>query len=259
MTLTEQVKIPDNKIRADKAQYDLDREAAKISALSSGELEKYEYLTGEDLGYKPNVVKKAKFEYSPLGKVFNTGLDESDEKEGLLKRLKNTEDKNEEQLKMTKNKKDNLLGIKSVTHILDQKLSLEAKNVLAKLSNQEEIIKYAKLDFRRDNNLKFEFSDYRSLKKLFRAIYYRNLSIDNAERIKDEFMGVLSMLERYRPRNLDYVTAGENHLINAKNFYDGRKMIIDAFKNKRFPFGVEEPEDLGKRPDESDDEFYTPR
>ena len=47
MTLTEQVKILDDKIKANKAQNELDREAAKISALSSGELEKYEYLTGE--------------------------------------------------------------------------------------------------------------------------------------------------------------------------------------------------------------------
>ena len=47
MTLIEQVKIPDNKIKANKTKYDLDREAAKISTLSSGELEKYEYLTGD--------------------------------------------------------------------------------------------------------------------------------------------------------------------------------------------------------------------
>ena len=87
MTLTEQVKILDGNIKANTAQYDLDREAAKISALSSGELEKYEYLTDEDLGYKPDVVQKAKFEYSPLGKVFNKGLDESNKKEELLKRL----------------------------------------------------------------------------------------------------------------------------------------------------------------------------
>ena len=52
MTLTEQVKILDDNIKANKAQYDLDREAAKISALSGGELVKYEYLTGKDLGYK---------------------------------------------------------------------------------------------------------------------------------------------------------------------------------------------------------------
>ena len=50
MTLTEQVKILDEKIKANKVQYELDREVAKISALSSGELEKYTYLTGEDLG-----------------------------------------------------------------------------------------------------------------------------------------------------------------------------------------------------------------
>ena len=48
MTITEQVKILDDKIKLNKAQYDLDREAAKISALSSKYLEKYEYLTGED-------------------------------------------------------------------------------------------------------------------------------------------------------------------------------------------------------------------
>ena len=98
MTLTEQVKILDDKIRANKAQYDLDREAANISALSSGELERYQYLTGEDLGYKSDVIQRAKFEYSPLGKVFNKGLDESDKKEGLLKRLKNTKGRNKEQL-----------------------------------------------------------------------------------------------------------------------------------------------------------------
>ena len=104
MTLTEQVKILDNKIKANTAQYDLDREAAKISALLSGELEKYEHLT-EDLGYKPDVIQKAKFEYSPLGKVFNYGLDESDKKEGLLKRLKNIEGKNKDLLDAIKDQR----------------------------------------------------------------------------------------------------------------------------------------------------------
>ena len=70
MTINEQVKILDDKIKANKTQYDLYRQAAKISALSSGELEKYEYLTGEDVGYKPDIVQKAKFEYSPVGLVF---------------------------------------------------------------------------------------------------------------------------------------------------------------------------------------------
>ena len=62
MTLTEKLKILDNNIKANQAQYDLDRQAGKISALSSGDLDKHEYLTGEDLGYKPSVAEQAKFE-----------------------------------------------------------------------------------------------------------------------------------------------------------------------------------------------------
>ena len=83
-----------------EAQYDLDRKAAKISALSSNNLDKYEYLTGEDLGLKPSTIEQARFEYSPLGKIFNKRLDKDDQKEGLFKRLKNIEDKNEKQLKL---------------------------------------------------------------------------------------------------------------------------------------------------------------
>ena len=68
------------RVKANQAQYNLDRKAAKISAVSSGELEKYEYLTGEYLGYKPGVVEQAKFEYSPLGKIFIKGLEQKDKK-----------------------------------------------------------------------------------------------------------------------------------------------------------------------------------
>ena len=62
MTLTDDLKILDDKIKANRAQYDLDREAAKISILSSKELDNFEYLTGENLGYKPALVEKVKFE-----------------------------------------------------------------------------------------------------------------------------------------------------------------------------------------------------
>ena len=78
--------------------YDLDRTNAEISAFSSGDLPKYKYLTKKDLKYKPDAFEQVKFEYSPLGKVFTDGLDKSDKNEGLLKRLKNIEDKNNNQL-----------------------------------------------------------------------------------------------------------------------------------------------------------------
>ena len=56
MTLADEIKVLGDKIKGNQPQYSVDRKAAKISELSSGELEKYEYLTGEDLGCKPGVV-----------------------------------------------------------------------------------------------------------------------------------------------------------------------------------------------------------
>ena len=92
MTITDQIKILNRKIMQNEAQYDLDRKSAKISVLSSNNLDKYEYLTGEDLALKRSTVERAKFEYSPLGKIFTKGLIEYDKNEGLFKRLKNSKD-----------------------------------------------------------------------------------------------------------------------------------------------------------------------
>ena len=94
MTRKDQIKILDDKIKANNVQHDLDRMNAEISAYSSGDLHKYEYLTKKDLGYKLDAVEKVKFEYSPIGKVFTDGLAKEDKykKVGLFKGLKNIED-----------------------------------------------------------------------------------------------------------------------------------------------------------------------
>ena len=62
MTVTDQIKILDRKIMQNETQYDLDRKAAKISALSSKYLDKYEYLTGEDLGIELSTIEQVIFE-----------------------------------------------------------------------------------------------------------------------------------------------------------------------------------------------------
>ena len=115
MTSTDQINILDWKIKQNKAQYNIDRKAAKISAFSSDNLDKYRYLTCEDLGYKISVIEQARFEYSPLGKIFNKRLTEEDKKEGLLKRLRIIEVKNEEQLKAIEDqRKKQLDAIKNI-------------------------------------------------------------------------------------------------------------------------------------------------
>ena len=103
MTVTDQIKVLNRKIMQKDAQYDLDRKAAKISILSSNNLDKYKDLNDEDLELKPSTAEQAKIEYSPLAKIFNEGLDKDDQKEGLLRRLKNIEDKNKEQSTLLSN------------------------------------------------------------------------------------------------------------------------------------------------------------
>ena len=67
MTVTDKIKILDRKVMQNEAQHELAKRAAKI-ALFSWNVDKYEYLTGEDLNYKPSTVEQAKFDYSPLSK-----------------------------------------------------------------------------------------------------------------------------------------------------------------------------------------------
>ena len=87
MTCKEQNKILNDKIESNVNQYKVDRLNAEISAFSN----KYEFLTRKDLKYKPNALDKARFEFSPLGQTFSTGLDKTAQgyqEEGVIKLLK---------------------------------------------------------------------------------------------------------------------------------------------------------------------------
>ena len=97
-------------------------------------------MTVDDLGYRPHPVQKAKFEYSPLGQVFNKGLDSSEKQEGLLKRLKNIEDKNDNQLDAIRDQGDRQLDLIMKSYI------------------------------RKTNSIKFENEDYEKLRDLAKYI-----------------------------------------------------------------------------------------
>ena len=95
MTRKKQNKILDAKIESNVNQYKVDRLNAEISAFSSGDLNKYEFLKRIDLNYKSNALDKARFEFSPLGRAFNEGLDKTIpnyQEEGVIKLLKEIRD-----------------------------------------------------------------------------------------------------------------------------------------------------------------------
>ena len=89
-----------DQIRDEKLQYDINREAAKISALSSGKIHKYEYLTGEDIlpSNQQQIIEQAKFTYFPLGKAFE-------------KQIKTIEDHGKKQVEALENLKPKAMDL----------------------------------------------------------------------------------------------------------------------------------------------------
>ena len=206
MTKFDKVKILDNKIKANKAQYMLDRKNAETSAKSSGELDKYEYLTGEDLGYKPDALTQAKFEYSPFGKTLTFGSAKEDKKEGLLKRLANI------------NKANNLYNLRGInTNIyprgidyyrlskdkIDTQRLYEACNKLESLKEKFFMINefYKKIkNFKDDDNI---LSD--DINKKIRVLNNTSRVYNNLlKRYQDEYFGKYKQHNEEWEKKYDY-------------------------------------------------------
>ena len=111
-----------DQIRDEKLQYDINREAAKISALSSGKIHKYEYLTGEDIlpSNQQQIIEQARFTYSPLGKAFE-------------KQIKTIEDQGQKQVEALNTFKSNNQLISEDVILNDALKNDEAKKVLNKI------------------------------------------------------------------------------------------------------------------------------
>ena len=137
--------------------------------MPSGNFDKYEYLTGEDLNYQPSTAEQAKFDYFPLNKFFNKGLEEEDKKEGLWKRIKNIEDKNEGQLKINGNK----TGIKSQIDFFDEYLTPETVALIKEFKSIGDNVNYDKLSFTGGNKKVYCFKNFKTLEKLIKDLHNR--------------------------------------------------------------------------------------
>ena len=166
--------IINDQIRDEKIQYDINREVAKISALSSGEICKYEYLTGEDIlpSNQQQIIEQAKFTYSPLGKAFE-------------KQMKAIEHQSKKHINALENLKP-----KEETKPIDDKSNNQSKATIIfneLINKRKDLMKelYNSVDY---NNSKFEyvgpskdvsFYEYNDSKELFDAI--KNYTIKYTE------------------------------------------------------------------------------
>ena len=176
-----------DQIRDEKLQYDINREAAKISALSSGKIHKYEYLTGEDIlpSNQQQIIEQAKFTYSPLGKAFEKQIkiieDQGQKQVDALKDLKP-----KEQTKPIEGKSNN----QSKATIIFNDLINKRRKIMSKL--------YDTVDY---NNLKFEYIDptkdvsfyeYMDSKELFNKIRDNRIKFDEVLKRQNEFLNKLN-------------------------------------------------------------------
>ena len=235
MTVANQIKVLDRKILQNGAQYDLDRKAAEISALSSNNLDKYEYLTGKDLGLKSSTVEQAKFEYSPLGKSFKKGLSEDDKKEGLFKRLKNIEGKNEVHLQAIKDQgKKQLKELKNIDEsktlkAIDEirKKNAEANRILFDIKKIDETLDNAELSCTKTDWTKYDFNRFLFPLKIFEKIHNYEITLNEARNNQTELGTLINKLNNdYNPKNPKKVKEKNKVLKSARKLLDARKDII---------------------------------
>ena len=212
----------DDQIRDEKLQYDINREAAKISALSSSKIDKYEYFTGEEIlpSNQKQIIEQVKFTYSPLGKAFE-------------KQIKSIEDQGEKQVKALKTLKPKEL------EAIEDRFNYKHNKIFYELSSKRigDVYSISKeIDF---NNLIYYFKssnitpiDFIGFKRPLRIrheIMNGDLTI---EKIEEDQKQIKSKLNEISTGNPNYKSKNQTDKIkNIKNLYESRQKGIDLFNN----------------------------
>ena len=212
-----------DQIRDEKLHYDINREAVKISALPSGKIHKYEYITGEDMlpSNQQQIIEQAKFTYSPLGKAFE-------------KQTKTIEDQGQKQVGALNTLKSNK---KLTTEDVIRKNALNndgAKKELDKIKEIEKNVDREKLVYE-TNEYTYSFKNFQTIKTFGRDIYEGKITIKEADEYQADLLTeILNFRKNTKPRSQEKKQEKEIVLKNLYNFFEGREKILDAFESKIF-------------------------
>ena len=179
----------EDQIKDKKLQYDINREAAKISALSSGKLDKYEYLTGEEIlpSNQQQIIQQAKFNYSPLGKA-------------IEKQIKTIKDQGEKQVKAIQDKqivninkdKDKLLLSKEREIFKD--IYNKRLNEIEEMSNE---IDYNDLNYVVvSTDMEYKFSIEKDPISLLNAIKKGEMSLEEVKNRQKDYLYYLNIIRK---------------------------------------------------------------
>ena len=214
MTREDQNKILDAKIESNVNQYKVDRLNAEISAFSSGDLNKYEFLKRIYLNYKPNALDRARFEFSPLDKTFSTGLDKTAQdyqEEGVIKLLKDIKDG-----------LSNRINIPPKPPPRDTKLNFDDINKIKENQELNEIKKRIGVIFYMSDDI---LRDDINIEKMLLEINYHNIRHLN-NKLKDNNLSVAEL-----KKTNDDIVKNKNKISERKQtIYDYEKVLEKRIK-----------------------------
>ena len=172
----------EDQIRDEKLQYNTNREAAKISALSSGKVDKYEYLTGEEIlpSNQQQIIEQAKFTYSPLGKAFE-------------KQTKTIKDQGEKQIKAIQ---DNTKEVTIKNIIPENILNDEPKKEIDKITEIEKTVDREKLVYIA-SEYTYSFQNFPTIRTFGRDIYNGEITLKEAD---EDQSSLLSEIKNFRDK-----------------------------------------------------------
>ena len=225
----------EDQIKDEKLQYDINREATKISALSSGKLDKYEYLTGEEIlpSNQQQIIQQAKFTYSPLGKA-------------LQKQRKTIEDQGEKQVVALDSLKDpdkKLPAIKDFTPT--ENLNPEIINEIKRIEEIEKNNDRNRTVYKGTNET-YDFRNFKTIRAFGNEIRNNVISLDTANIEQANLLGYINdFIRKTKPRNPEKRKLISDVLNSVTGLVNGREMVLNAFKNRIFQVSKESQEGEG--------------
>ena len=224
----------EDQIKDEKLQYDINREAAKISALSSGKLDKYEYLTGEGIlpSNQQQIIQQAKFNYSPLGKA-------------IEKQRKTIEDQREKQVVALESLKDSdkkLLPIKDFIPM--ENLNPEIINEIKKIEEIEKKVDRNKMVYKGTNKT-YDFRNFKTILTFGNEIRNNVISLDTANIEQANLLSYINDFMKTKPRDPKKRKLRADVLNSVTVLVNGREMVLTAFKSGIFQVSKESQEGKG--------------
>ena len=224
----------EDQIKDEKLQYDINREAAKISALSSGKLDKYEYLTGEEIlpSNQQQLIQQAKFNYSPLGKA-------------IEKQRKTIEDQGEKQVAALESLKDSDKKLPPIKDFIPmENLNPEIINEIKKIEEIEKKVDRNKMVYKGTNKT-YDFRNFKTIRTFGNEIRNNVISLDTANMEQANLLSYINDFMKTKPRDLEKKKLRTDVLNSVTGLAQGREAVLTAFKGGMFQASKESQEGEG--------------